>query len=121
MSWVSSIIVSILAAIAGALLAGVIASACVSWYHVTSREGAAGYFVVFTGLGGGVAGLFVGLVTARIIAAGYGPGFLKELGGALGVELAIAGIAVLLCRIFADVPPEIEGQRLNLEVEFRFP
>src|SRR5262245_37587132 len=116
MSWISSIFVSILSGISGLVLAGVIASACVSWYHVTSREGAAGYFVLFTGLGGGVAGLFVGLATARIIAGSSGPGFGKELGGALGMVLAIAAVSVALCRLLADVPPKIDGQELNLEV-----
>jgi hypothetical protein len=71
--------------------------------------------------GGGIAGLIVGFITARIIAANYGPGFAKELGGALGVVLVIAGFALLLCRLGADVPPKIDGLTLNLEVEFRFP
>jgi hypothetical protein len=121
MSWISSIVVSILSGISGLLLAGFIANACVSWYHVPSREGASGFFVIFTALGGGIAGLVVGLITARIIAANYGPGFGREFGAALSVVLAIAGVAVLLCRFLADIPPEIEGRPLNLEVEFRFP
>jgi hypothetical protein len=121
MSWIGSIGVSILSGISGLLLAGFIANACVSWYHVPSREGASGFFVIFTALGGGIAGLFVGLITARMIAANYGPGFGREFGGALGVVLVIAGVAVLLCRFLADISPEIEGRPLNLEVEFRFP
>jgi hypothetical protein len=76
---------------------------------------------MFIGLAGGVAGLALGLVTARLVAANWAPGFLWELGGALGVTLVIAGISAGLCRWLADVPPEIDGRQLNLEVEFRFP
>src|SRR5262245_32512129 len=121
MNWLSSIFVSILSGITGLFLAGVVASACVAWYHITSREGASGYVVLFTALGGGLAVLFIVLVTARMMATSYGPGFVKELGGALGVILAIACVSALLCRLLADVPPKIDGKQLNLEVEFRFP
>ncbi len=121
MNWIGSIVVSILSGVSGLLLAGFIANACVSWYHIPSREGNSGFFVLFTALGGGITGLFVGLITARIIAANYGAGFGRELGGVLTVDLVIAGLAVLLCRFLADVPPKIDGRPLNLEVEFRFP
>ncbi len=121
MTWLTSIFVSLLSGVAGLLLAGFISNACVSWYSVSSREGAAGYFVIFTAIGGGIAGFIVGLIISRVVAANYGGGFSKELGAALGVVLVVAGIAALLCRLLADVPPTIEGRELMLEVEFRFP
>ena len=121
MTWLTSIFVSLLSGVAGLLLAGFISNACVSWYSVSSREGAAGYFVIFTAIGGGIAGFIVGLITSRVVAANYGGGFSKELGAALGVVLVVAGIAAFLCRLLADVPPTIEGRELMLEVEFRFP
>jgi hypothetical protein len=121
MSWLISILAALLAGVAGLFLAGVIANACVSWYHVSSREGAAGYFVVFTALAGGVAGTIIGLITARLIATHFGAGFAKELCGALGLVLVSAGVAALLCRLLADVPPKIDGREPDLEVEFRFP
>ncbi len=121
MTWLISFVVALICGVAGLLLAGFIANACTSWYHVSSREGAAGYFVMFMGLGGGIAGIIVGLITARIAAGQFGPGFGKELGCALGVVLLIGGVSALLCRLFADVAPEIDGRDLMLEVEFRFP
>lgn len=121
MTWLTSFFVSLLSGLTGLLLAGFISNACVSWYSVSSREGAAGYFVIFTAIGGGIAGFIVGLITSRLVVANYGAGFLKELGAALGVVLIISGIAALLCRLLADVPPTIDGQELTLEVEFRFP
>lgn len=121
MTWVTSLIVSILGGLSSLLLAGVIANACVSWYHIPSREGASGYFVVFVALGGGVAGLVVSFIVAQIAASVFGPGFLKALGSAIGVVLLITGVTVTICRLLAHVPPTIDGEELNLEVEFRFP
>lgn len=121
MTWLNSLIAAAISAVAGLLLAGFIANACVSWYRISSREGASGYYVIFMAIGGGVAGFLIGLVAARMVAGYFGPGLGKELGGALGVILVLAGVWALLARGFADVPPEIDGRDLNLEVEFRFP
>ncbi len=121
MTWLVSIVVAVLSGVVSLLLTGLIANACVRWYHVSSREGAAGYFVLFLAIGGGIAGFFLGLSTARFMASHYGPGFGREIGAALAVILIIAGAAALLCRLLADVPPKLDGQKLTLEVEFRFP
>lgn len=121
MNWFVSLMVALISGVTGLFLAGFIANACVAWYHVSSREGAAGYFVIFLALGGGIFGFLIGLIMARLVAANLGAGFGKELGGALGVVLLMAGISALLCRLLGDVPPEIDGRDLDLEVEFRFP
>jgi len=121
MNWLTSSLAALIAGVAGLLLAGLIANAYVSWHLIPSREGASGYYVIFMAIGGGIAGLIIGFIAARIVAAQFGPGFGKELGGALSVILLIAGMWALLARVFADVPPEIDGRDLNLEVEFRFP
>lgn len=121
MTWLISSVAALIAGIAGLFLSGFIANACVSWYHVSSREGGAGYFVIFLALGGGIAGFILGLIAARLMAAHYGSGFGREVGAALGVVVVLAAIAALLCRLLADVPPKLEGQDLTLEVEFRFP
>ena len=68
MTWLISIFAAALAGVAGLFLAGFIANACVSWYHVSSREGASGYMVMFLGAAGGIAGLIIGFITARIVA-----------------------------------------------------
>lgn len=121
MSWLVSFLAALISGIAGLVISGFIANACVSWYHVPSREGAAGYYIVYLAIGGGIAGFLIGLIAARIIAENVGPGFGKECGGALAAILLIAGIVALLARAFADVPPKIDGRDLSLEVEFRFP
>ena len=121
MTWVVSILVALISGVVGLLVAGFIANACVTWYQISSREGASGYFVIFFALVGGVASCIVGLIVARLIASSYGAGFVKELAAALGSVLLLAAFSMLLSRLFADVPPTIDGQELNLEVEFRFP
>ena len=121
MTWAISLGVAVLGGVCGLLLTGFIANACVTWYQIPAREGASGYFVVFTALLGGVAGLVVSLITARIVAATLGSSFGKEMGVTLGVLLLIAGVSTVICRLIAHVPPTIDGQELNLEVEFRFP
>lgn len=82
---------------------------------------ASGYFVIYNALGGGVVALGVGYLAAWIVAAKFGPGFGKELAGAIAGVLVTAGIVAAACRGWADVAPTLDGRPLNLEVEFRFP
>lgn len=121
MTWLTSIIAALLSGLAGLFLAGLIANACSSWYSISSREGQSGYYVIFMALAGGIGAFILSLITARVVAAKFGPGFGKEFGAALAVILVIAGLWALLARMFADVPPEIDGRDLVLEVDFRFP
>lgn len=121
MTWLFSVLASLISGLVSLFLAGFIASLCVTWFNISSREGASGYFVVFIALCGAVAGLVLGLLTARIVASIFGPGFGKELLGALVTIVLTAGLAALICRLLADIPPSIDGLNLNLQVEFRFP
>lgn len=121
MTWLTSIIAALLSGLAGLVLAGFIANACTSWCSISSREGQSGYYVIFMALAGGIVAFILSLVAARVVAAKFGAGFGKEFGAALAVILIIAGFWGLLALVFADVPPEIDGRDLVLEVEFRFP
>jgi hypothetical protein len=121
MDWLISLGAAALSAVAGLFLAGFIAHACVSWYRISSREGASGYFVIYLALIGAVTSGFVGLVGARMVASRFGPGFGRELAGALAAVSLIAAVVAGVCRLLADVAPTIDGRDLNLEVEFRLP
>ncbi len=121
MSWLASIFVAILTAAAGAAASGFVASLCVDWYHVSSREGASGYFVVLLGLLGLIAGGIIGLVASRYVAAHADPSFFKALGVSLGVVAGLAGGIGGVARLLADVPPTIDGEPLLLAVEIRWP
>src|SRR5262245_19662498 len=121
MSWLLSLVIAVLDALLGCFAAGLVASLCVDWYRITSREGASGYFVIAVGFLGGIAGFLIGFVVSRIVAAGAEPGFLKGLGISAGLIVAIALIATLIAWLFADIPPRLDGQLLNLAVEIRLP
>jgi len=75
--------------------------------------------VIAVALLGGIAGFAVGLITSRLLVGGTDPGFLKGLGCASGTVVVIALVALGLCRLNADLAPEIEGQSLELAVEVR--
>lgn len=59
-----ALVAAVTTAVLGLLGAGFLANACVRWYHISSFEGGSGYFVMFIGLFGGIAGFLVGLGTA---------------------------------------------------------
>jgi len=121
MSWLASIAVGLLTGGLALVCAGVVANACVGWYRVSSFEGASGYLVVGVALLGGIAGLVLGIVTSRLVAASAAPGFLKSLGWSCGIVALIAGIAAGLAWLLADIPPEVDGRELALDVEVRLP
>ncbi len=121
MSWILSLVVSLLSGVLGLVVAGVIAEESVRWYRISSFEGGSGYFVVFNALFGGVAGLVLGLVIARLVAARPRPGFIKAFGAAAVVILAVGGATAGIARVLADVPPEINGEQLFVNLELQWP
>ncbi len=121
MNWFASIFIGLLTAALGAFLAGCVAAAAVAWYRISGFEGLSGYFVGAIGLLGGVAGLIIGLVTARKVAASAAPAFFMGLGLSCGIVVGMAGIAALISWMLADIPPKMDGQGLDLAVEIRLP
>lgn len=121
MTLLSSIFIAFLSGVLGLFCAGGIAALCADWYRVSSFEGKSGYFVIFTALLGGLAAGLVGLIAARVVASGVAPTFMKGLGFAGGAVLGIALIALVLCRLFADLDPTIDGKSLEIEIEVRCP
>lgn len=121
MSWPTSLVSALLTALLGMLGAGVVAAMVVDWYSISSREGASGYFVVGIALCGFVIGGVIGMIVARSIAAGPQPGFLRALGFSVAIVCVLVLVSGGLARAFADVPPTLDGERLLLEVEVRWP
>jgi hypothetical protein len=121
MTWFASIFIALLAGALGLACAALIAQLCVGWYRISSFEGGAGYAVVAIALIGGLAAFVVGLIAARLVAAGAAPGFLKGLGVASGSVVGIALLALAICRLGADLAPEIDGKELDLAIEVRCP
>lgn len=120
MSWLVSFFSAVLCGVTGLVLAGFIANACVTWYHISSFEGGSGYFVVFMALLGGVIGFVAGLITSAVVAANGG-----ATGARFGIPLAVvAGLALIVTALAwmgGDVPPTLRGDRILLAVELRAP
>ena len=78
MSWLASIVVSLLTAAVGLMLGGYLASLAVGWYRVSSFEGASGYFVVAFALCLGLCVVSAGIALftdgRRPVRAGREPG-----------------------------------------------
>ena len=121
MNWFVTITIGLLTAALGAFLAGCVAVAAVAWYRISGFEGLSGYFVGAIGLLGGVAGLIIGLVTARKVAASAAPAFFMGLGLSCGIVVGIAGVAALISWVLADIPPKMDGKDLDLAVQIRLP
>ena len=121
MSWLASGVVALATAAFGLVLGGYVASLAVAWYRVSSFEGGSGYFVVAWALLGFVVGLVLGLVMSRVVAGSLHLGVWKTL---LASQTAMATLALIVggvARLAADVPPTLDGQRLLLAVELRWP
>jgi hypothetical protein len=121
MGWPASIGVGILTGIASLFLAGYLANLAVGWYSVSSFEGGSGYFVLGLALLAGFAGILIGVITARVIAGGADPGFLKAIAYSLLIALGSIGVIGGVSRFLADVPPRLNGEEMLLAVEFRWP
>ena len=121
MTWFASLAIALLTGLVSLIAGGVVAEWCVGWYRISSFEGGSGYFVVFMALLSGIAGTIVGLVIARAAAAVPSMNAFKAAGLALATVLAVAAGVAGGARLLADVPPELDDERLYLLVELKWP
>ncbi len=87
MSWLTSLFVAALSGVLGLVVAGLVTATLSQWLEVSSREGAAGYLMIFVALIGGAVGFALGLGSSRIAPGMPEPGFLKALGISGGAVL----------------------------------
>lgn len=107
-------------AVVGLLLGLIGASAFAAATHMTSREGASGYFVVAMGLIGALIGLVVGLVMyGRSAPAGHAAAYAGS--GVLGFVALVAAVAACIWAFMQlrEAPLEYDGAMANLEMELR--
>ena len=121
MRWAASLGVGLLTALVAGFLSGWVAGLCADWYHMSSFEGASGYFIVSMALLGLLAGLILGIVTSRLVGRGGGSGVLKALGVSQAIVIALALAVGGIARLLADVPPRLNGEELLLAVEILWP
>ena len=107
-------------AIAGLIVGLLGAALFAAATHMTSREGASGYFVVAIGLIGALIGLIAGLVMyGRSAPAGRAAAYTGS--GALGFFALVVAVAVCIWAFMQlrEAPLEYDGAMANLEMELR--
>src|SRR5689334_11606621 len=107
-------------AIVGLIVGLVGASVFAAVTHMSSREGASGYFVVAIGLIGAIIGLVAGLVMyGRSAPSGQGAAHIGS--GMLGFVVLVGAVGILLWAFMQlrEAPLEYDGAMANLELEFR--
>ena len=93
MTWLHSILIAILSGTLGLFCGGFVMAGCARWHHISNLNGKAGFAIIGVALLGGIAAFVIGLVTARVLAAGASPGFIKALGTAAGIVVGVAAIS----------------------------
>lgn len=116
MNWGTTIGVALLTGLTGAFSAGYITYLCIEWYRLRSHEGAdLGYFIIFVPLG------LLSAFAIAIVIARKSAGFWPALGMSLGVVIAMSVVIGLVARMYGEVAPELDGDKLVLQVELRYP
>jgi len=119
---VRGLIIALLTALAGCVLAVPVGDYLTKLVHVPEMEGQRGMTVFFLCVPLGImAGLVVGVI-ASIVVRRQGPaGFLIALGWSLLIVCGIAGLLGGVPYLLSDKPPTIDGKRLELQFELRAP
>lgn len=117
MPWLNSLFIGFLCVIPGCIATGLAANLCVSWYRISSFEGKSAFYVIAAALLGGILSGAIGIAASRIVTTG----FLPALGAGLAATAAAIGLLLLAAYIGGDIPPELNGQPLNLETELMLP
>jgi hypothetical protein len=120
MNWLASILVGFCAAILTAIITGTAADGWAKWLHVSTREGAAGYWVVMMALLGAVIALVFGISVARgwLLSS---PNFLAALGTTLGVVVVVTFLITAIIWVMTDHAPRVDGNPIEIQAELRFP
>lgn len=121
MRWFIYLLLSLPVAVVGGVAGGLIGNACTRWYRISSFEGGAGYYVLGLIIAGTVVGGLAGVVTFGVSGPLDSSGYGRTFGAAIGILAALAGTVTLLAWALADIPPELDGRPLVLEVELRLP
>ena len=117
-----ALLVALLTAIVGCVLAVPVGDYLTRLAEVSDFEGGRGYMVFFicTPIGF-LAGFIIGLVSSfRVRRQGFS-GFVVALGWSLLASCIFAGLLFAVPYAVSDKPPRIRGKRLQLQFEVRTP
>jgi hypothetical protein len=91
------------------------------WFlKISNFEGGAGYFTLFVILTGVAGGFVVGLVTTLTMRSSFAATQLRATEIVLALTV-VAGVGVVLDKVFEDKGPKLEGNSIRLEVELKCP
>jgi MFS family permease len=119
---VRALVVALLTAFAGCILAVFVSDYLTKLAHVPEMEGQRGMTVFFLcGPLGILAGLVIGIIVSILVRRQGSVGFLIALAWSLLIVCGIAGLLGGVPYLLSDKPPQIDGKRLELEFELRAP
>ncbi len=121
MSWAITFVAGLLGMLSGGLGMFAIANACVRWYRISNFEGGSGYFVIGLAILGGISGLILSIIAARVAHAFIGPEWYTQVGCALAVVASALAIVLVISYLGVDRTPEVGGQGVVIAWEIRLP
>lgn len=119
---VRGLVIAVLTAFAGCILAVFVGDYLTRLAHVPEMEGQRGMTVFFLCVPLGIlAGLVIGVIVSILVRRQGSAGFVIALGWSLLIVCGIAGLLGGVPYLLSDKPPQIDGKRLELEFELRAP
>ena len=119
---VRGLVIALLTALAGCVLAVPVGDYLTKLAHVPEMEGQRGMTVFFLCVPLGImAGLVIGVIASIVVRRQGSAGFLMALGWSLLTVCGIAGLLGGVPYLLSDKPPKIDGKRLKLQFELRAP
>src|SRR2546430_184085 len=119
---VRGLVIALLTALAGCVLAVPVGDYLTKLAHVPEMEGQRGMTVFFLCVPLGIlAGLVIGVIVSVVVRRQGPAGFLVALGWSVLIVCGIAGLLGGVPYLLSDKPPKIDGKRLELQFELRAP
>jgi hypothetical protein len=117
-----ALLIALLTAFAGCILAIFVGDYLTRLAHVPEMEGQRGMTVLFLCVPLGIiAGLVIGIVSSAVFRRQGLAGFLVAQGCSLLIVCSLAGLVVGVSYALSDKPPRIDGKYLTLDFEVRVP
>jgi len=116
------LLIALVTAFAGSILAFFVGDYLTRLAHVPEMEGQRGMTVIFLCVPLGIlAGVVIGIISSVFVRRRGLVGFVIAQGWSLLVLCGVAGLVGGVPYLLSDKPPKIDGKRLELEFELRAP
>ncbi len=117
-----ALLIALLTAFVGCVLAFLVGDYLTRLAHVPEMEGQRGMTIVFLCVPLGIlAGLVIGIISSIVVRRQGLAGFLVAQGWSLLIVCGLAGLLAGVPYLLSDKPPTIDGKHLELQFELRAP